>query len=463
MPGLCVSSGLSNQMPGLMASGGLCSGAAGLAAATEPQSSSLALNLALGRFRGAVAADIACTRATTNGSASYQLLSGTWVTVADNVLRQAPGRGVLSEVARTNGIQNNTMVGINVGGNTLPTRWTEGFNGSGLTRTILGTGTEDGATYFDIRISGTSGSTTEYYIAPESTSGIAAANGDSWAFSAAARIIGGATTGLTNIQMGFGSRVAAGAVGTYLSTRTTLTTTAKTATSIGNAVSVNTGTISDASTQFVWPVFYIQHGTGAVDVTVRIGPFQMEKTTASTDLFATSMIFTTNSGAGARGADVDVFSGSNLTAALGAGTAYTLTAVFNTPQVNGNLAEPIFDLSDGSANNRVANIIPTSGFTITGRIRSGGSNYDTATTGNSGTLGARSRSCTTVQVGTGSTVFNGGTASTSTPAAMPISPNKINLGSNGVGSGALGGYLAELYVQPALISTAMQQWQTSPS
>lgn len=461
MPGLCVSSGLSNQMPGLMASGILCAGAPGLAAATEPQSSSLAINAALGTTRGCALSDIVCSRTTTNGTASYQTTAGVWVTVANNVTRWPAGRGIISEVARTNGIRNNTMVGLSVVGNTLPTNWVEGFNGSGLTRTIVATGTEDGATYFDLRLSGTSVSATDYFLALEPTTGIAALNAQTWAMTMAVRVVGGSTANITNIQLGISDRQAAGAVGTWLNTRTSFTAAARAATSIGNAVFTNAGTISDASAAFIWPVFYINHGTGAIDITVRIGPAQCEQTSSATDLIGSTMIFTTNAGAGARGADTITISGTPLTAALG--SAYTLTTAFNIPGVTGNLAQPIADISDGSANNRLADIIPTSGLTITGRIRSGGSNYDTATTGNSGTVGAKNKACTTAAVGAASTMLNAGTASTSTPVAMPVSPNKLNLGSNGAGSGALCGYLAELYIQPMAVSTAMQQWQTTLS
>jgi hypothetical protein len=61
---------------------------------------------------------------------------------------------------------------------TLPTNWTQ-LLGAGLTRTIVGTGTENGLPYVDVRYNGTA-TGTSVLLAFETVTGITAANGQVW-------------------------------------------------------------------------------------------------------------------------------------------------------------------------------------------------------------------------------------------------------------------------------------------
>ena len=64
--------------------------------------------------------------------------------------------GFLIEESRTNSIRNNTMQGAVAGTpGTNPTNWDIVVSGTGITQQIVGTGTEDGITYIDVRFSGT--------------------------------------------------------------------------------------------------------------------------------------------------------------------------------------------------------------------------------------------------------------------------------------------------------------------
>jgi hypothetical protein len=95
---------------------------------------------------------------------------------------------LLLEPQRTNSIRNSTMVGAVAGSpGTLPTNWTQVTIG-GLTRTIVGAGTENGISYIDVRYNGTAtgGST---FIGFETVTGIAAANGQTWTGSFYAKTI----------------------------------------------------------------------------------------------------------------------------------------------------------------------------------------------------------------------------------------------------------------------------------
>ena len=61
-------------------------------------------------------------------------------------------QGYLIEESRTNSIRNNTMVGAVVGTpGTIPTNWQVFTNVTGLTRQIVGTGTENGITYIEVK------------------------------------------------------------------------------------------------------------------------------------------------------------------------------------------------------------------------------------------------------------------------------------------------------------------------
>jgi hypothetical protein len=70
------------------------------------------------------------------------------------------------------------MVGAVAGSpGTLPTNYS--VSASGLTRTVVGIGTENGLQYVDLRFNGTS-TTTFFEVFPETTTQIAAANGQTW-------------------------------------------------------------------------------------------------------------------------------------------------------------------------------------------------------------------------------------------------------------------------------------------
>jgi hypothetical protein len=110
--------------------------------------------------------------------------------------------GLLSEVERTNSIRNNTMVGAVAGTpGTLPTNWSVTFAAAGLTRGVVGTGTENGATYLDIRCSGTPSSTGALIFRPEPVGAVPALSGQTWTFSAWARIVAGSFSNLTTPQI----------------------------------------------------------------------------------------------------------------------------------------------------------------------------------------------------------------------------------------------------------------------
>jgi hypothetical protein len=87
------------------------------------------------------------------------------------------GWGALVEGARTNSIRNNTMAGAVVGTpGTLPTNWIT--SDGGLTREIIGTGSENGIDYIDIKFSGVATGSPDVRF--DTNTGITASNGQNW-------------------------------------------------------------------------------------------------------------------------------------------------------------------------------------------------------------------------------------------------------------------------------------------
>ena len=240
--------------------------------------------------------DFTVTRATTptaDRSTRVNAL-GFIETVANNLPRldYPIGGGcpaLLVEPAATNGIRNNSMVGAVAGSpGTMPTNW--GTALSGLTRTVVGTGTENGVAYLDIRFNGTA-TGTAIAIAYDANTIIAALQNQVWTHSVYARFTANVlnmpslrvgmyefNSGGTYLTEGFGSGV------TLTSNLTRLSF---------------TRTLTNASTAFVGAILQmpIVNGT-SYDFTIRIGYPQMEQSSVATSVIPTTTAAIT------RGADV---------------------------------------------------------------------------------------------------------------------------------------------------------------
>lgn len=188
--------------------------------------------------------------------------------------------GVFTEKARTNSVRNNTMQGAVTGSpGTLPTNWGS-FGGTSLTRTVVGTGTENGVDYIDIRFAGTTGNT---FVTLEPDTGYTLATaspGQLWTASAFVRLVGGSLAGISSIEI-----IASPQGGSPP----------------GSTVFAPTGTMQrpavthtmPANTTACWMRVAINYAAGvAIDVTLRIGLPQLEQ-----GAFATSPIKTTGAAA----------------------------------------------------------------------------------------------------------------------------------------------------------------------
>lgn len=249
-------------------------------------------------------------------------------------------RGILIEESRKNSLRNSTMQGVVAGTpGTFPTNWAPGGVGLGaLTQQIIGTGTENGMSYVDIRLSGTA-STATYVIYMDNTGYIAATSGQVWTSSVYTKLIAG-TTNNVSARLDIYERNSSGTAiinsQTNLSTTGTLTRTTLTRT-LNNASTAYV--ISDVS-------FYFTIGQ-PVDITLRIAAPQIEQ-----GAFATSFIPTTNAPV-IRGTDT-------FTVPTGGwfnGGEGTLFAQSVLPYLGGTTYPGIAGLDDGGANNAVEFVI----------------------------------------------------------------------------------------------------------
>jgi len=278
--------------------------------------------------------DFTVTRATT---ATRVNSSGLIESVASGVPRidwlgqSCPA--LLVEPSGSNGIRNNSMVGANVSTNALPTNWLTTLNG--LSHQIIAIGTESGIDYIDIKLSGTANNTVAT-IAPESSTQIVAASGQTWTNSVYIKIISQPSPP-SSYSLAFREGTSGGSFVNSGSSAITPTTTLQRLSA--------TRTLTGATTERVQPQINFALVSGSTyDFTVRIGWPQMEQSSV-----ATSPIPTTT-GSASRNADQIVASGALVSGLIGQteGTIYVEVDVRNF-EANAR----IIGISDGTASNRI--------------------------------------------------------------------------------------------------------------
>jgi hypothetical protein len=245
-------------------------------------------------------------------SATFIDSAGTLQTAAVDVPRfdhnptTGESLGLLVEEQRTNSIRNNTMVGAVAGTpGTSPTNWSLGFL-SGLTQTIVGTGTESGIAYIDIRIFGTTSSALFWGVAPEGATVVAANPNSIWTSTFYVRLVGGSLTNVTGVKNVLTNFNSSGAALNQFAVALLTPTSAALATQ-RYSNSTTSATFADATTAFVRNFLQIEANSGvAIDITLRIGLPQLEQ-----GAFATSVI-PTSTAAATRSADVASITGANF-------------------------------------------------------------------------------------------------------------------------------------------------------
>jgi hypothetical protein len=280
--------------------------------------------------------DFTVTRASTKNVLGA---SGSFVSVANNVPAfefntDGSYRGLLVEPGATNSIRNNTMVGAVAGSpGTMPTNWTT--VDAGLTREVLGTGTENGVNYIDIKYSGTASGTT-LEIRTDANAAIVASNGQVWTQSYFIKTLASPTPPVGYLHI-MNERTGAGAFVTSGSSSFTPTTSL--------ARYRFTRTLAGGGTvERVQATLAISLVNGnSYDFSFRIGWPQMER-----ESLATSPIITTGSTANRSADSVTLASASSL---IGQSSG-TLYVEYEVHGVNSTTAR-IFNVTDGSLLNRI--------------------------------------------------------------------------------------------------------------
>ncbi len=350
--------------------------------------------------------------------------------------------GLLIEEQRTNSIRNNTMQGAVAGTpGTLPTNWAVSGLGT-LTQTVVGTGTQNGINYIDIRFSGTT-STTQVSVRFEPSNGVAGTNGQTFAFSAWAARVGGSTSNIGEISANANIYDAGPAFLTSLAFSGYPVTVSTTLTRLSGA-----GTIASATAAFIQPQIYVNFASGvAIDITLRIGLPQLEQ-----GAFATSVIPTTTAAA-TRSADVASITGTDFSSWYRQDEG-TVFADVNSAPVN-TIAQLTFDISEGAGNERMFQRRSGNGMVSTAVIDNG------ATQGDIGSVvigaSARYRSGFAYKLNDLEIVVNDSGSATDTSATMPT-PDRLHIGQNYASGQSCNGTLRRLTFWPSrLPGSTLQQ------
>jgi hypothetical protein len=308
--------------------------------------------------------------------------------------------GLWVEEQRTNSIRNNTMVGAVAGSpGTAPTNWIVSTTAAGVSREIIGTGTENGITYIDIKVSGTTTSSLFFVIRFEGPQVVAAANGQTWTTSSYIKVVGGSLANLL-LRSGINGNNSTGS-GVQFPTNSTISPTGA---SLISQRFVNTGTFSNASVAFAQSYLQIEAASGvAIDITIRIGLPQLEQ-----GAFATSVIPTSTTAVTRSASVVDV-----INQAI-ANNIRTLYLEFRSPASG---TRGVVSLNDNTANERV-NML-TSGTDPRLVIVDGGVEQANI---NGGTITANTRTRVAVRINENDFAIsiNGAAVVTDTSGTLPI-------------------------------------------
>jgi hypothetical protein len=401
------------------------------------------------------------TRAST---ATYFNSAGTLTSAAINEARfdynpsTLAAQGMLIEEARTNSIRNNTMQGAVAGTpGTVPTNWQITGSGLGtLTQQIVGTGTANGITYIDIKLSGTT-STTGLGFAFEPTVGSpAASSGQTWTGSNYVALVGGSTTNINAIRGANLTGRTAGGAGTADAFSSGDNKASLTATLQRFSA---TGTLADATTAALQPNVSLSFSSGVVigdpvnGITLRIGLPQLEQ-----GAFATSVIPTTTT---ALTRSADVASVNTLSPWYNAteGTLFVEGST-NVPTslFSGAVQPALVSIDDGTNNNRLSMFYADSGGkAVFFRIVAAGAATN-PTPANVSTTVNKAALAYAIGANQGGGSADGSAATLSSPAAIPV-VTQMRIGS--ATTGQRSEYIRRITYYPRRLSNADLQTLTT--
>jgi len=351
-------------------------------------------------------------------------------------------QGLLIEEARTNSIRNNTMQGAVAGTpGTAPTNWFAATTSNGLSREIVGTGTENGITYVDIRYSGTTSAASLTAIYWETATQVAALINQVWTNSVYVSLVGGSTANIIFVVVGIDENNSGG---NFLAGGNTAFT--PSAGALNGKRYFHTRTLTNASTAFAWPYVFFSYGTGAaIDITLRIGLPQLEL-----GAFATSVIPTTTT---ALTRSADVASVTTLSPWYNASEG-TIYAEVGSAPLN-TIAQQAWYLSDGSSNNAMFLRRNTVGL-ASAAVSVLGATQGDITSGAAITGGASYKAAFAYATNDLAISVNGNPVGTDTTASIPT-VDRIALGSSVASTQFVNGYIRRITYYPRRLSNAELQ------
>jgi hypothetical protein len=374
---------------------------------------------------------------TRTGTAWYYNASGVLTSAAANAARvdYNPAtlalRGFLTEPGRTQSIRNATGSAGLVAGTpgTVPTNWVQQANATGVTRTIIGTGTANGMPYVDFQYSGTA-TASDSVLFFEPSSGVATVNATTWTSSVHIALIAGTLTNVT-CKQGMRFRAAAGAnIGTQIYETTFVPTATLTRYE-------RTATGSDATIAFCAPSLCLTCATGAVDLTLRISIPQLEL-----GAFATSPLVSTTATL-TRGADILTINPLPAWFRPDEGTFYVEASRYSI-----QVSTCFFAVSDGTNNNSMSFI---NGAATAAQQRFDINNANVPTCQFNWTASATAdtvyREVAAYRLNDCAGALNGGTVFTDASTAIPT-VNRANIGTSASAVVFLGGHIRRIRYWP---------------
>lgn len=395
---------------------------------------------------------ISFTRAST---ATYYDANGVLRTAASGVPRidydpvTGECKGLLVEEARTNSIPNNTMQGVAAGvPGTGPTGWQVAPTANGITREIVGSGTEAGISYLDIKFSGTPTTTLNAAVVFAPPTAISVSAGQTWTGTAFVRLVAGSLTNTSPTFSLLETDVGGAGVGENG------VSISPTAAALALQRYALTTTVDAAGAAYLQPRIRIGYTAGApVDLTLRIGMPQLEL-----GAFAASVIPTT-SAAATRAADAASMVGTNFSewfnplegmlyaeaSSAGSDSADEILAI-----CDGTNSNRIVLRRDG-ANTRAAALVVTSGTTVANLTGSVGQ-YLPNTAGKLAVAYAADNFAFS---------FNGAAVLTDTAGALPVGVTMLRIGAGGDGNLLLNGHIRRIAYYPKRLANAELQALTA--
>ncbi len=367
-------------------------------------------------------------------------------------------QGLLIEEQRTNSIRNNTMVGAVAGTpGTLPTNWIFSVaTTTGLTTEVVGTGTESGITYVDLKVSGTAVGAGSLTIAFELNAQTVAVQNQVWTVSMYRRLMAGSFNGLTSATANIFLNSYT-AIGTFAAASTSQirSESIPTSAALNTQRSTLTGTLSSAATERVNAGMFFTIANGAViDITLRIGLPQLEQGAFATSVIPTTTAATTRS--------ADIASIGTLSPWYNA-TEGTLFAEWSSV---GSLSDSriVYALSDGTFNN--VNYLTAATAAAANQsvntIRSSNTAQATIAVPGAYTNYTDRKTAAVYKVNDFAISGDGSAVAVDTSGLLPVGVDRLALGTSWIAtSNFLSGYLRRITYTPRRLTNAELQSLTS--